>query len=362
MPQYVGPAQFSHDQPQRVGVLLVNLGTPDAPTPGAVRRFLAQFLGDPRVVEAPRWLWWPALHGVILRTRPSRSAHAYQQIWTDRGSPLMFYTRDLATKLQSALSEQLGSDVVLALGMTYGNPSIDTALTELRSRNVSRLIVLPLYPQYSGTTSASVFDQVTSILQRWRWVPELRFVMQYHDDDAYIASIVQSIEQHWATQGRKHLLFSFHGIPKSYLLAGDPYHCQCLTTARLISERLQLKEAEWSVSFQSQIGRLEWLRPYTDELLTRYARAGTRNVTVVCPGFAIDCLETLEEIALRNRQTFLSNGGVAYDYVPALNDSDLHIAVLTGLIKRHAQGWPLAADAQTLAVSAARARRAGATH
>lgn len=358
MPTYLGSPHFAHGQPERTGILLVNLGTPDAPTPSAVRRFLAEFLGDPRVVEAPRWLWLPILHGVILTIRPRRSAHAYQQVWTERGSPLMVFSRELADRLGAALSERLGPHTTVALGMTYGNPSIASALQQLREHGATRIVVMPLYPQYSGTTTASVFDRVSSILQRWRWVPEVRFVMQYHDEPAYIDAIAQSVERHRQQNGRRHLLFSFHGIPKSYLLAGDPYHCQCLKTARLVSERLKLEDSEWSVSFQSQVGRAEWLRPYTDELLIKYAREGRKEITVVCPGFAIDCLETLEEIELRNRETFLANGGTAYDYVPALNSSDAQVELLTDLVARHMQGWPIgsAADPPT----AARAVRAGA--
>jgi protoporphyrin/coproporphyrin ferrochelatase len=358
MPTYLGSPQFVHGQPDKTGILLVNLGTPDAPTPRAVRRFLAEFLGDPRVVEAPRWLWLPVLHGVILTIRPRRSAHAYQQVWTERGSPLMVFSRELADRLQAALEEQLGPLTTLALGMTYGNPSIAAALQQLREQGATRIVVLPLYPQYSGTTTASVFDRVTTTLQGWRWVPDLRFVMQYHDEPAYIDAVAQSIERHWQQRGRRHLLFSFHGIPKSYLLAGDPYHCQCLKTARLVSERLKLLPEDWSVSFQSQVGRAEWLRPYTDELLIKYAREGRKEVTVACPGFAIDCLETLEEIELRNRETFLANGGTTYDYVPALNSSDAQVALLSGLVLRHTQGWPKGAAADP--AIAARAIRAGA--
>jgi ferrochelatase len=253
----------------------------------------------------------------------------------------MAHSRDLANRLQAALKQQFGT-TTLALGMSYGNPSIPLALQQLREAGATRLVVLPLYPQYSGTTTASVFDRVTRTLQGWRWVPELRFITQYHDDPAYIAAVAASIEAHWqARDSRPHLLFSFHGIPKSYLLAGDPYHCQCQKTARLVAERLRLTDADWSVSFQSQVGRAEWLRPYTDQLLIRYAREGHRDITVVCPGFAIDCLETLEEIELRNRETFLASGGLSYSYVPALNASDAQVGLLTGLLARHVQGWSL---------------------
>lgn len=338
MPDYLGDSSYQHGSPDRLGVLLVNLGTPDGPDPPSVRRFLAEFLWDPRVVETPRWLWWLALHGVILRIRPSKSAHAYQQIWTAAGSPLLVHSTALARRVADALQPR--GNVVVALGMTYGSPSIASAVEELRRQGARRLVVLPLYPQYSGSTTASVFDRVTRQLQRWRWVPELRFIGNYHDDAGYIDAIAASIEQHWRTHERQHLLFSFHGVPKRYLLAGDPYHCHCMKSARLIAQRLSLGERDWSVSFQSQVGREEWLRPYTDERLLEYARTGPKRVTVVCPGFATDCLETLEEIALRNREAFLAAGGEAYDYVPALNAEESHVTVLTNLINRHALGWP----------------------
>lgn len=338
MPRYLGE---SSDQPagaDRLGVLLVNLGTPDGPDPASVRRFLAEFLWDPRVVEAPRWIWWLALHGVILRFRPSKSAHAYQQIWTPEGSPLLVHSTTLAKRIASTLQPRWNAAV--ALGMSYGSPSIPDALEELRRQGARRIVVLPLYPQYSGTTTASVFDRVTRYLQHCRRVPELRFIGSYHDDPGYIDAVAASIEQHWRAHEKQHLLFSFHGIPKRYVEAGDPYYGQSMESARLIAERLSLDDKGWSVSFQSQVGREEWLRPYTDERLLEYARGGPKRVTLVCPGFATDCLETLEEIALRNRQLFLEAGGEAYDYVPALNAGEAHVTALTNLIGRHAQGWP----------------------
>jgi ferrochelatase len=340
MPKYVGPSQTSRDQPERIGVLLVNLGTPDDPTPAAVRRFLAEFLGDPRVVEAPRWWWLPVLHGVILRIRPARSAHAYRQIWTERGSPLLVYSRELAARLQTAVGTPADSGITVALGMTYGNPSIEGGLEQLREGGATRILVLPLYPQYSCTTTAPVFDRVTRVLQRWRRVPEIRFVADYYNEPSYIEACAASIEAHWRTHPRGHLLFSFHSVPKSYVDQGDPYHAQCIATARRIAQRLKLGENEWSISFQSRVGRAEWLRPYTDELLLQYAQQGPREITVACPGFATDCLETLEEIAIRNRELFLKSGGTAYDYVPALNASEAHVALLTEIVARHVQNWP----------------------
>ncbi len=357
---YLGEPAFQHGSPAGTGALLVNLGTPDAPTPAAVRRFLAEFLWDPRVVEAPRWLWWLALHGVILRIRPSRSAHAYRQIWTPQGSPLLLHTRALVDRVRVALQSRLPTTV--ALGMTYGSPSIADALQQLRGAGVRRLVVLPLYPQYSGSTTASVFDRVTSQLQRWRWVPELRFIGNYHDEPAYIDAIAASIRDHWRAHERGHLLFSFHGVPRSYLLAGDPYHCQCLKSARLVAERLGLEAGAWSISFQSRVGREEWLRPYTDETLLSMAREGQRRVSVVCPGFATDCLETLEEIAIRDRALFMAAGGEFYDYIPALNAGDAHTELLCDLIARHARGWPASepSAAGELEESRRRALRQGA--
>jgi ferrochelatase len=337
MVDYLGDSSHQHGGPDRIGVLVANLGTPDGPDPASVRRFLAEFLWDPRVVEAPRLIWWLALHGVILRIRPSKSVHAYQQIWTPDGSPLLVYSSALVKRIGEALQPRWNA--AIALGMSYGSPSIPQALQQLRRQGAQRIVVLPLYPQYSGTTTASVFDRVTRQLQRWRWVPELRFIGSYHDDDRYIGALAASIEQHWRTHEKSHLLFSFHGIPQSYVTAGDPYYHHCVKTAHLVAERLALGERDWSMSFQSQVGRQEWLRPYTDERLLEYARSGPKRVTLVCPGFATDCLETLEEIALRNRQLFLEAGGEAYDYIPALNSSDAHVATLTNLIERHMQGW-----------------------
>ena len=360
MASYLGEPAYEHGSAATTGALLVNLGTPDAPTPAAIRRFLAEFLWDPRVVEAPRWLWWLALHGVILRVRPARSAHAYRQIWTPQGSPLLLHTRALVDGVRGNLQRQLAATVVL--GMSYGSPGIPAALEELRRAGVRRLVVLPLYPQYSCTTTASVFDRVTSLLQRWRWVPELRFIGNYHDEPAYVDAIAASILEHWRTHERGHLLFSFHGVPRRYLLAGDPYHCQCQKTARLVADRLGLDAGAWTVSFQSQVGRDEWLRPYTDETLPRLAREGQRRISIVCPGFATDCLETLEEIAIRNRALFMGNGGEVCDYIPALNASDAHAGLLADLIARHARGWPAAetAAAGELDESRRRALRQGA--
>jgi len=340
MTDYLGTPDYVHGTRSRLGVLLVNLGTPDEPTTPAVRRYLAEFLWDPRVIEMPRALWWLILHGVILRTRPSKSAHAYQKVWTPAGSPLMVESRSLAEALGRRLADQFGDAVRVELAMTYGNPSIASALERLRRYGVQRLLVLPMYPQYSSTTTASIFERVTIELARWRWIPEVRFVNQYWDEDAYVAAIAASIAAHWEQHGRKHLLFSFHSIPKRYFLAGDPYHCFCQATARRVAGQLGLAQEDWSLGFQSRFGREEWLKPYVDLLLHDYSHAGPRRVTVVCPGFATDCLETLEEIDMQNREAFLSHGGEAFDYVPCLNSSPAHVALYEQIVRRHASGWP----------------------
>ena len=340
MAQYLGTPDYTHGTPARVGILLVNLGTPADPSPRSVRRYLAEFLWDPRVIELPRWLWWLVLHGVLLRVRPKRSAHAYQKIWTPDGSPLLLESRALAEGLARRLQPRHGDHVAVDLAMTYGQPSVVSVLERFRSRNVRRLLVLPLYPQYSSTTTGSIFELVTRELGRWRWMPELRFVNQYWQSERYLAAVADGIAAHWRDHGRKHLLFSFHSIPKRYFLAGDPYHCFCHGTARAVAQRLGLADGEWSIGFQSRFGREEWLKPYVDVLLQEYAQRGPKQVTVVCPGFATDCLETLEEIAMQDRDLFLGHGGETFDYVPCLNAGEAHVDVLEEIVAQHAQGWP----------------------
>ncbi len=325
-----------HRQTPRCGVLLANLGTPDAPTASAIRRYLRAFLSDPRVVELPRVLWWPILHGFILPLRPRRLAHAYASVWTERGSPLLAIGREQ----QAALQARLGPDIPVALGMRYGNPSIASALDQLEQQGARRVLVLPLYPQYSGTTTASVFDAVFAEVQKRRWLPELRLINSYHDEPAYIAALAASVREHWADNGRgEHLLMSFHSIPQRYLELGDPYYCFSQKTARLLAEQLQLPEHEWSVSFQSRVGRAKWLTPYTDVVLDQFAGRGMKKLDVICPGFSADCLETLEEVALRYRDQFLAGGGESLSYVPALNTRDDHVSALAELALRHLGGW-----------------------
>jgi ferrochelatase len=319
----------------KLGVLLVNLGTPDAPTPAAVRRFLAQFLSDSRVVEIPKLLWLPILYGIVLNVRPRKSAHAYAEIWTTQGSPLMVESKALTDALRTQLEHIHGPNISVALGMTYGNPSIPDALRSLRDQGVNRLIVLPLYPQYSGTTTGAVFDQVTRELQTWRAVPSLQFIADYHDNKNFIVALALSVREHWHTRERSHLFFSFHGIPQRCVDKGDPYYQHCKRTAELTAAQLGLQADEWTLAFQSRFGAEKWLQPYTEVTLADYAKRGPKKLTVLCPAFATDCLETLEEIALRNRADFLAAGGESFDYVPCLNARPSHIDALSTLLQRH---------------------------
>ena len=358
---YQGTVQFRHDSAARTGVLLVNLGTPAAADARAVRRYLAQFLSDPRVVEIPRWLWLPILHGVILRVRPAKSAKKYASIWTEDGSPLLVHSRSQAHLLRGWLGKR-GFDVDVALAMRYGEPSIAQALDELAARHVERLLVVPLYPQYSGTTTASVYDAVGAALATRRNVPELRWVRHFHDAPSYIEALRRRVLDHWRKYGDMRLeggklVISFHGVPKRTLLRGDPYHCECHKTARLLAETLELRDSDYVVSFQSRFGRAEWLQPYTAPTVAALARAGTRRVDVVCPGFVSDCLETLEEIAQEVRSEFLAAGGKTFTYVPCLNDSAPFLDALADLVQRHLQGWPvIRAETKALEAEAAAAQ------
>ena len=338
---YTGLAGLSDDRPVKAGVLLVNLGTPEAPTPRALRTYLAEFLGDPRVIEYPRWLWWLILHGVILRIRPRRSAHAYQRVWTAQGSPLRVGSEALAAALQDELARRMPGPVQVALAMRYGQPSVKTQIERLQREGVRRLLVLPLYPQYSATSTGSVLDAVAECFKTLRWPPELRVVNDYHDDPGHIDALARSIEDWWRTNGRgDRLLLSFHGIPERYVKAGDPYLLQCGATARLLRERLGLSPSELLVSFQSRVGREPWLQPYTDATVRELAAQGVKRLDVACPGFAVDCLETLEEIAMQNRDFFIEAGGKELRYIPALNDSRGQVDSLAALALRHMQGWP----------------------
>ena len=329
-----------HSAPATAGVLLVNLGTPDAPTPAAIRRYLAQFLSDRRVVELTPLLWLPILYGLILPFRPQRLVHAYSSIWTAEGSPLLAISKRQAQALRRELAQRLGRDIPVALAMSYGNPSIPAALAELEAQQVRRLVVLPLFPQYSCSTTAAALDAIFAQWKTRRWVPELRTVNSYHDDPGYIAALAQSVREHWQAQGRgEHLLLSFHGLPQKYVLGGDPYYCQCQKTARLLAEALELREGQFTVAFQSRFGKLPWVQPYTEPVIAGLAQRGVRQLDVICPGFAADCLETLEEVQLRYAATFRAASGTALRYIPALNDTAVHIEALGGILLRQLRDW-----------------------
>ena len=341
MPTYQSTPAFQHGAAESIGILLVNLGTPEEATTPAVRRFLKQFLSDPRVIEYPRWLWWLILNGIILRIRPSRSAEAYRQIWTDDGSPLMLFSKEIAANMQKAFSERMPGAVNVELAMSYGDPSVDAAIDRLLAKGARRLAVLPMYPQYSGTTTASVIDAVARKFNRLRWVPETRFINQYHDEPGYIAALAASVREFWAQNGRgTKLMFSFHGVPRQTLLDGDPYHCQCQKTARLVAQSLELGDDEWLLTFQSRVGREERLKPYTDETVKKLGAQGMSRLDVICPGFSTDCLETLEEIAMQNAEFFVESGGGSLHYIAALNAREDHVSFLTDLVEKHLSGWP----------------------
>ena len=342
MDRFSASSSFSHRTPPRTAVLLVQLGTPDDPEPAPVRRYLKQFLSDPRVVEIPRLAWWPILNGIILNTRPRKSSAKYQAIWTPRGSPLLVHTRQQASLLRGALGEK-AIDVEVAYAMRYGNPSLGKVLRELRERNVTRLLVVPLYPQYAASTTASVFDALARELCTWRNLPELRVVRNFHRDPGYIAALAADVRRQWETGSRgDKLVMSFHGLPRRSLTLGDPYHCECLATARLLADELGLKEDAWIATFQSRFGRARWLEPYTLPTLLALAKKGVGKVDVICPGFVADCLETLEEINIEARAAFLKAGGTDFNYIACLNESPLWIGALSDLAQRQMGGWPVA--------------------
>jgi len=353
--KYLGQPDFQHTEIPVVGVLVANLGTPDAADSPALRRYLREFLLDPRVIEMNRFLWRVILHLFVLTTRPPKSAALYRKVWTAEGSPLLVISRRQAAAMEDALRQEVGNPLHVALGMRYGNPSIPAALRELAAKSCRRILVLPLYPQYSAVTTGSTIDAVAAELVTWRWMPEIRTINGYHDEPAYIRALAASIRDAWADGGpAEKLLFSFHGIPQRYFLAGDPYFCFCHKLARLTAEELALPADRWQVSFQSLFGREEWLKPYTANTIQELARAGVRSLDVVCPGFSADCLETLEEIDEQNREIYVHAGGERYRYIPALNDRPDHVQALAGVALRHLQGWVTAPGAW----SAERAQKA----
>jgi ferrochelatase len=324
---------------KKIGIMLSNIGTPDAPTPKAVRRYLKEFLSDKRVIELPRILWQPILRMIILNFRPRKSAALYKKIWRTNGSPLLTYTRETAQLLEKSLRNKMDDNIFVSVGMSYGNPSIESTLDEFRSKGIDHYLILPLFPQYSATSTASVLDAVNNIIKKWRHLPAIRTVTQYADNEYYIKAISQSIKTHQNAKGKKHLLFSFHSIPQKYADKGDPYQQQCQLTAKLVAEDLQLAPSEWSVSFQSRLGPAKWLTPYTDKVLEAMPHQGIQDLQVVCPGFSVDCLETLEEIAIRGKEQFLESGGKTFEYIPALNCTHAHINMLTEIVQAQTQGW-----------------------
>ncbi len=366
MPFFRPEPEFKHGTAPQTGVLLINLGTPDAPTAPALRRYLKEFLSDPRVVEIPRLIWWPILNGIILNTRPAKSAAKYASVWLPEGSPLRVHTERQAKLLKGTLG-QAGHRLVVDYAMRYGQPSVADALERLKQQNCTRILLLPLYPQYAGSTSATALDAAYAWLQQSRNQPEIRAVRNFHDHPGYIAALAASVRQYWAENGQPgpsyRLMLSFHGVPKRTLELGDPYHCECLKTGRLLSEALGLPKEQVEICFQSRFGKAEWLQPYTAPTLHRLAKEGVERVDVICPGFTSDCLETLEEIAMEGKADFLAAGGKTYGYIPCLNERPDWIEALADIVTTHLSGWPTreAPDQAALEQSALRAQARGAS-
>ena len=332
---------FTHGTVARSAVVLVNLGTPDQPTRSAVRRYLKEFLSDPRVVEIPRLVWWCILNMIILPFRSGKSAKKYESIWTREGSPLKVHTQKQAMLLRGALGERGHDALRVVMAMRYGSPSLPEVLDKLKAEHCERVVILPAYPQYSGTTTASIYDAVFAHYAKVRNMPELRMVKHYHDHDSYIDALHDSVLAFWETNGRgQKLLMSFHGVPKRTLLLGDPYHCECYKTARLLAAKLRLKPDEYVVTFQSRFGKAEWLQPYTAPTLQQLARDGVERIDVICPGFTSDCLETLEEIGMEAKHDFLAAGGKQFHYIACLNEDPAWIAGLAEIAEQHLIGWP----------------------
>jgi len=343
--KYSSQDSFTHAQPDKIGVLISNLGTPEAPTKQALRPYLKQFLSDPRVVEVPKVIWWCILNGVILNLRPKRSAAAYKTVWTEDGSPLLTHTKRQAEGLAKRFKESHGDNVVVDFAMRYGEPSVATAVNNLLAQGARKIVLLPLYPQYCASTSGSTFDAIAHDFTSRRWLPDLRFISHYHDHPEYIKCVADKIQSHWDKHGRTDkLVFSYHGIPKRYLMNGDPYHCECHKTSRLVAQALNITGEEYMTTFQSRFGREEWLKPYTDETLKHLPEKGVKSLQVVCPGFSSDCLETIEEIGEENREYFMEAGGERYEYIECLNSDDAHLDMLFNLLESNLQGWTVGDD------------------
>ena len=357
--QFLPEPDYRHGTGGKTAILLVNLGTPDAPSAGAVRRYLKEFLSDPRVVEIPRPIWWLILNGIILNVRPASTAKKYARVWLPEGSPLKVHTANMAVRLEERLSATKAG-VVVRYAMRYGNPSVGDVLSDLKAAGAARIVLLPLYPQYAASTTGAVMDAVAAWTARTRNLPELRLVRSFHDHPAYIAALAGSVRAHWQENGQPDkLLMSFHGLPKYTLDKGDPYHCECHKTARLLAEALDLRPEQWQLAFQSRFGRAEWLQPYTSEVLRKLGEAGTGRVDVICPGFPADCLETLEELGIEGREIFIGAGGREYGLIPCLNSGDEWIAALESISADHTGGWQVPTPA-ALADSARRALEFGA--
>ena len=355
---FLSEPAFKHGQLPQLGILLINLGTPEAPTAPAVRKYLKEFLWDPRVVEIPRALWWMILHGVILRTRPKESALKYAKIWTKDGSPLKFHTERQVSLIRGSLGATIRS-VQVGYGMRYGTPSIEDGLVKLKQAGCTRILALPLYPQYAASTTASAFDGLSAGLAKMRHQPELRWVKHFHDHPAYIEAVAKSVQDYWVANGRPtKLLMSFHGLPKFSLERGDPYHCECQKTGRLIAEAIGLKPENYLVTFQSRFGKAEWLKPYTIETMRKLGKDKIRRLDVICPGFVSDCLETLEEIAIENKAAFLQAGGGEFHYIPCLNERPQWIQALSQIAWENLLGWLPTETDQTALKTAADASKA----
>ncbi|MEO8331423.1 MAG: ferrochelatase [Gallionella sp.] len=360
MAYQIEPA-FAHGTPIKTGVLLINLGTPDAPTANAVRPYLKEFLSDPRVVEIPKPIWWLILNGIILNVRPKKSAAKYATVWTQEGSPLRVHTAKQTALLQGYLGERTKAPLLVDYAMRYGNPSIPSVLHKLREQNCQRILVVPMYPQYAASSTATAFDVVFDELRQMRNAPALRTIRNYHDHPGYIKALANNINEYWMKHGRPDkLVMSFHGVPQYTLEKGDPYHCECHKTARLLAQELGLKPGQYQLSFQSRFGKAEWIKPYTTATLLELGKQKTRRVDVVCPGFVADCLETLEEIAQEGKEDFQHAGGGEYHYIPCLNERNDWMHALTDLVMDNLQGWLTVPDAAELEQSRLRALEMGA--
>jgi ferrochelatase len=341
MSYYNPEPPYEHGDQLKVGILLANLGTPDEPTGAALRPYLKQFLSDTRVVEIPHAIWWFILNCVILWIRPKKSAAKYAQVWMPEGSPLLVHAQKQTQLLRGYLAQKIKSPFVVELGMSYGNPSMKSAIDKLKAQHCDRILLFPLFPQYAASSTAAVNDAVWKTLLKMRNVPAIRTIRHYHDHPAYIAALEKSVRKHWEINGGKptKLVMSFHGVPKFHLMKGDPYHCECHKTARLLAEALGLSKDEYVVAFQSRFGKQEWLKPYLASTLGELGKAKTKRIDVICPGFSSDCLETLEEIAMEGKHIFQSNGGGEYHYIPALNENDAWIHAMTQITLENLQGW-----------------------